>query len=395
LCIHIAVNHVAVCADWNIHFAKQYEQRNGLCDAKLKRPLLFGGIRHLVQLHVHFVPQRNNKQKIGVAFDLHLVFVDHVHQFPNFIRGYFLHTNLAPLLVQLYLHRVVKILNRFKIRHPICLSHGKYGPKKLYLHEQKKTKLMKAAITLIVTLFISVNVFGWGATGHRTIGEIAERHLSEKARAAIMKLLNNESLASTSTYMDDVKSDDAYREYYNWHFVTIPTGSTYEESEKSEKGDVIAAIEKLTADLKSGKLTDEEKAFAIKALVHFVGDVHQPLHVGKPGDRGGNDETCLWHHDPSNIHRVWDSDMINTFDMSYTELADNLVREAKMEDIATWQKSNVRDWAHESMTFRDQIYDFGNRKLGYEYSYDNLESVKLRLSQGGYRLAALFNEIFG
>lgn len=255
---------------------------------------------------------------------------------------------------------------------------------------------MKSLIIVFSTLLISINVFGWGETGHRVVGEIAELHLSDKARAAIMEILGNESLAQVSTYMDEVKSDKAFDKYYNWHFVTIPDGMTYEESKKSDKGDVIMAIEKLTADLKGGKLSKEEKAFAIKALVHFVGDVHQPLHVGRPHDRGANDETVLWHNEPSNLHRVWDSEMINTYNMSYTEMADNFIRTAQKDQIATWQKASVRDWAHESMTYREDIYDVGQkRKLGYQYSYKHMPTVKLRLTQGGYRLAALFNEIFG
>ena len=95
---------------------------------------------------------------------------------------------------------------------------------------------------LFLSSFTSVSLEDWGKTGHRTVGEIAEQHLTRKAKRNIDNLLNGESLAEAAYYADEIKSDDLYREYYYWHFVNFPFDSTYEEHPKSEKGDLFAAI---------------------------------------------------------------------------------------------------------------------------------------------------------
>jgi hypothetical protein len=129
-------------------------------------------------------------------------------------------------------------------------------------------------------------------------------------------------------------------------------------------------------------------------LVHFVGDIHQPLHVGLGPDRGGNGVKVMWFRADSNLHRVWDSDMIDDKNLSYTELA-NWVSTASATDIVKWKKSSVRDWAKESVNYRKQVYDYGDGKMGYQYSYKYFHIVKLRLHQSGVRLAAVLNEIYG
>ncbi|HCZ36443.1 MAG TPA: S1/P1 Nuclease, partial [Cytophagales bacterium] len=127
---------------------------------------------------------------------------------------------------------------------------------------------------------------------------------------------------------------------------------------------------------------------------HMIGDMHQPLHVGKPGDRGGNDVKVKWFRNDSNLHRVWDSEMIDDTKLSYTELADALGKPGK-DKLAKWQQGTVRDWALESVSYRPQVYDIGNGSLSYSYSYKYLPIAKERLLQAGIRLAALLNTIYG
>ncbi|HMP99889.1 MAG TPA: S1/P1 nuclease, partial [Cyclobacteriaceae bacterium] len=159
-------------------------------------------------------------------------------------------------------------------------------------------------------------------------------------------------------------------------------------------GDIIQTLERLIAELKQGGLDAKTKAEHVKMIVHLVGDIHQPLHVGKEGDKGGNDIRVTWFRNNSNLHRVWDSDIINGTQLSYTELAESLGRPDK-ETLTKWQKAGVREWAKESMTYRERIYDIGDGNLSYEYSYKNYDLVKLRILQAGVRMAAVFNEIFG
>lgn len=244
-------------------------------------------------------------------------------------------------------------------------------------------------------LITIVQAWAWGANGHRTVGLIAQQHLTPKARWQIMHVLECNSLAEVSTWMDDIKSDTAYNHTHDWHFVTIPDGQTYEQAEKSAKGDVIAKIEELRQALKQKDLPKEKQQEYLKFLVHLVGDLHQPLHVGRGDDRGGNDIKVTWFGTPSNLHRVWDSDMIESKELSFTELA-GFAGSPSKQQIKAWQSGSVREWAYESMKYRPMVYKLPeDKKLGYRYSYENFDLVQLRLLQAGIRLAGLLNEIYG
>ncbi|MCS6974719.1 MAG: S1/P1 nuclease [Cyclobacteriaceae bacterium] len=249
-------------------------------------------------------------------------------------------------------------------------------------------------ISTLIILLINLSAWAWGPTGHRVTGYIAEKYMTKKAKKTVRRILGGHSLAMVSTWMDEVRSDSAYNYMTDWHWVTIPDGQTYEQAEKNPKGDVIMTIERIITELKSKKLSPREEAERIKVLVHLVGDIHQPLHVGRGDDRGGNDIRVTWFRTDSNLHRVWDSDMIDDTRLSYTELAESLLAPTDSL-LKVWQRSNVRDWAYESMNYRKQVYDIGNKRLGYEYTYKYFYIVRERLLQAGIRLAGLLNEIYG
>lgn len=253
---------------------------------------------------------------------------------------------------------------------------------------------MKKLILVLFALIVLTDGFGWGATGHRATGLIAERYLNAKAKKRINQILGGESLAMISTWMDEIRSDSTYNYTTDWHWTTIPDGGRYEDVENNLDGKVVMMIEKFTKDLKTGKLTPKQEQEYLKMLVHMVGDMHQPLHVGKPGDRGGNDVKVKWFRSESNLHRVWDSEMIDDTKLSYTELAQSFGSPDK-ETIKKWQGTSVRDWAMESVSYRPQVYDIGNSNLGYQYSYKYFSIAKTRMLQAGVRLAGLLNQIYG
>lgn len=254
---------------------------------------------------------------------------------------------------------------------------------------------MKSLITILtLTLLTTTYSYSWGPTGHRAVGKIAEQHLNKKAQKALQQILGQESLAMASTWMDEIRSDSTYDYMVDWHWVTILDGQTYDQSVKNPKGDVIQTLERIIKELKAHNLSAKDEREHIKILVHLVGDIHQPMHVGGKEDRGGNDVKVSWFRSDSNLHRVWDSDMIDDTKLSYTELAESLYKPDATQ-IATLQKASVRDWANESMTYRKQIYDIGTAKLSYFYSYKNFHIVRDRLMQAGIRLAGVLNEIYG
>lgn len=252
---------------------------------------------------------------------------------------------------------------------------------------------MKKLLVLFILFSFSKNVLSWGVTGHRAIGLVAEQHLSAKAKKKLKQLLGHESLAMASTWMDEIRSDSTYNYTTDWHWVTVETGKTYDESPKNPNGDVIMTLERLIAELKSGKLDQAKQIAHIKMLVHLVGDIHQPLHVGCCDDRGGNSVKVKWFRNDTNLHTVWDSNLIDDTKLSYTELALAL-GEPSPENLAKWQKASVRDWANESMAYRKQVYATGDGNLSYKYSYNNMDLVKQRLTQAGIRLAGILNQIY-
>ncbi len=235
----------------------------------------------------------------------------------------------------------------------------------------------------------------WGPTGHRVIGHIAEQHLSSKAKKNIQKILGHESLAIASTWMDEVRSDTAFDHTRDWHWVTIPDGQTYEATEKNPNGDLIGTIERVKASLRDPSTSLTETRRDLRFLIHLIGDLHQPLHVGRGDDRGGNSFKLKWMRSPSNLHRVWDSDIIELQQLSFTELAQSLEPVTPVVKNQ-WQQGTTVDWAHEAMTYRPQIYNVEpDAEIGYEYAYRNWDLVRHQLLKGGVRLAGVLNEIFG
>jgi hypothetical protein len=235
----------------------------------------------------------------------------------------------------------------------------------------------------------------WGQIGHYVTGEIADYHLTEPARERISEILGNISMPLATVWMDDIRADSRYDYTSTWHWATIPDGMKYEEAEQEETGDIIWALETFIEELKQGGLSETDEREKLKMVMHMVGDIHQPLHVGTGEDRGGNDIRVQWMGNNSNLHRVWDSDVINSLQMSFTELAREL-NTATPEQVEEWQKATVRDWAYESVSYRDRVYDLpDNMRVGYEYRYHNKEIIFRRLLQAGVRMAGVLNEIYG
>ncbi|MFA0963986.1 S1/P1 nuclease [Roseivirga sp. BDSF3-8] len=254
---------------------------------------------------------------------------------------------------------------------------------------------MKHVLSLFF-IFASVQAFGWGMTGHRVVGYIAQQYLDEETTEKIKEVLGPESLAMGANWMDAIRSDDAYDHTHDWHWVTVPEGETYESAEKNPHGDVISTIERLTKELKAGGLEAKTEREYLRMLVHLVGDLHQPLHVGTGLDKGGNDVKVEWFWEESNLHRVWDSGMIDSQQLSYTELGDHLMRYASPVMVSDYQATGVREWAMESVALRNVVYDLPeNMSIAYEYRYHNWDTVEQRLLQAGIRLAGLLNEIYG
>ena len=255
---------------------------------------------------------------------------------------------------------------------------------------------MKKIISfLFLVPFLIGQAWAWGQTGHRVVGLVAEQHLTKKARKKVALILENNTLAEVSNWMDDIKSDAAYNHTHDWHWVTLPDGMKYELSQKNPKGDLVMKLEEIVQGLQSHRLPAAQEQEYLKYLVHLIGDLHQPLHVGGKDDSGGNAVRVQWFGQNSNLHRVWDSDMIDGKDLSYTELT-LFLGQASQDQQKQWQQGSIRDWAYGMMPYRQQVYNIpAEGKLGYRYAYENFDTVQRLLLQGGIRLAGLLNQIYG
>lgn len=259
---------------------------------------------------------------------------------------------------------------------------------------------MKKILSFLIAsilVFSTVNAENpdWGATGHRTVGKIADTYLKGKTKRKISELLDGQSLALVSTFGDDIKSDKRYNEFYTWHYVNMPFGVNYQDSEKNPQGDLVTGIEKCKAVILDENTSKEDKAFYLKLLVHLIGDMHQPMHVGRKEDKGGNTVQVQWFGNGTNLHSVWDSKMIEHYNMTYTELAENS-NEISKEQVAFLQQGTIVDWVNDTQTYAVKVY--ASAKVGdnlrYEYMYLNFETVRSQLQKGGIRLAKVLNELF-
>ena len=130
-------------------------------------------------------------------------------------------------------------------------------------------------------------------------------------------------------------------------------------------------------------------------LVHFIGDLHQPFHIGRREDKGGNAIQVQWFGRGTNLHRVWDENMIESWDMSYVELASN-AKDLSKAQIKAIEKGSVIEWVDEVHELTNKLYNSVKvgENLRYRYSYEHFGTVRTQLQKGGIRLAKLLNDIF-
>lgn len=156
---------------------------------------------------------------------------------------------------------------------------------------------MKQILTASAALLLAASpALAWGKTGHRVTGAIADRHLSEDARIAIREILGEEDLAEASNWPDFMRSssEDFWRAAGPFHYVTIPEGTDYDVSMAPEAGDAFTALQMFSAIAADETAPPADRQRALRFVIHLVGDLHQPMHVGDGTDRGGNDVTVIF-----------------------------------------------------------------------------------------------------
>ncbi|MDX5478216.1 MAG: S1/P1 nuclease, partial [Cyclobacteriaceae bacterium] len=248
---------------------------------------------------------------------------------------------------------------------------------------------------ILLVFSINTSSFDLGAIGHYVIGKLEEWQMKPQTVQRVEAILQQQSISGVGVWMDNIRSDKKYDYTYTWHWVTTADGE-YDPKIQEPTGDAYAAFLKIKETLKKGGLTAEEERDQLRMLIHIIGDLHQPFHVGKPGDRGGNDVKVSYFNKETNIHAVWDSDLIENKKMSYSEIETELQKRINPELIHHYTSKSPSDWLREAVAIRPAMYDIPeNGRIGYEYIYKHYHHIEERLTAAGIRLAQVLEEIYG
>ncbi|GLJ09072.1 hypothetical protein SUGI_0101180 [Cryptomeria japonica] len=277
-------------------------------------------------------------------------------------------------------------------------------------------------LLLLIFLANAPATQSWGSVGHHITCKIAQPLLSEAAAKAVQKLLSSSAegdLASICLWADTVRS--IYPWSYCLHFANPPGVCNYDynrdcHNDKGEKDMcVTGAINNYTAQLATygdfSTAVTYNLTESLMFLSHLMGDIHQPLHLGFINDLGGNRLPVQWYTRQTNLHKVWDLEIIDEslkefYGLEISAMIEDLRRNITggwSDEVPTWEGcskdslscpdsyasesiSLACEWAYKGVT--------AGTILGEEYFLSRLPIVEKRLAQGGVRLAATLNRIF-
>ncbi|GLQ47867.1 endonuclease [Dyella lipolytica] len=259
----------------------------------------------------------------------------------------------------------------------------------------------RIATALFVALTIAPAAQAWGPLGHSVVAELAQRHLSPAAEAEVAHLLaldHTQSLADIASWPDEIRNDPAqqalWKETRPLHYIDFRDPScVYVPPRDCKDGKcVVAAIPHYIAILSDRSQSDTARLQALKFLVHFIGDIHQPLHAGYRDDVGGNTYQVQFQGQGMNLHRVWDSGLLGTRGLDWKAYAKMLDAEgfAPLPPPVAPLDNPAAQWAEESCQITHDIYPSGH-KIDQAYIDAELPVADGRLRDAGRRLAEVLN----
>ncbi len=240
-------------------------------------------------------------------------------------------------------------------------------------------------------LALSYSLSAWSKEGHHIICAITRQFLNDQASDSLRHYLGEMSFEEASVWMDEARRKSGYAYLNSWHSINFEKDETYVESKKPN---IINRLQLVIHNLKQKNGDYETTQFNLKILMHLLSDLHQPLHVGFGADRGGNDAKVNYFERESNLHKVWDDQMIKTSKIDF-ELCLKANNSLPAMDKEKYEESNVVDWAMESRQLLTQVYQVKNNNISTEYLNQNLPILELQLLKAGRRLAGVLNSIYG
>lgn len=255
---------------------------------------------------------------------------------------------------------------------------------------------MKHFLISAALLSLSLAAFGWGQKGHDTVVYIAENHLTDATKAAVDSLFDGKSPVYWANWLDNASHTPEYAYTKTWHYKNVDADRTYDDMPANPAGDAIGAIKQQIEILSNPATTKPEAQLALKILIHVVGDMHQPMHMGHATDLGGNRTKVKFFGRDTNLHSIWDSNLVESaHKWSYTEWQQQLDRLSPEEEVLVVQ-GTVDDWGRETIEITRDVYNFF--QPGLNVSYDQVAywapTIEQQLLRGGLRLAHVLNTIY-
>jgi hypothetical protein len=271
----------------------------------------------------------------------------------------------------------------------------------LSLFGNVKANKMLVTSLFSFTLLLGANnaAYAWGQNGHRVVGQIALSHLTPLAKQRVLALLSGDKIPEVSTWADEMRSNPEHfwqKESGRWHYISIDQWKQFKRDKYSKIDkpfDIYSAILSNVNVLNDSSASPADKEFHLRFLIHLIGDLHMPLHVGRTEDRGGNRIKVKFFGDETNLHSLWDTKLIESQNLSYKDFADFIDTNNK-EELATIMQSTMEDWTKESYEHAQSIYDVKDGNFKWHYQYQSMPVVKQRLLKAGVRLAGVLNGIF-
>lgn len=238
--------------------------------------------------------------------------------------------------------------------------------------------------------------FAWGQKGHDVVANIASRHLTPAASAAVDSIFEGKSMVYWANWLDNASHTPAYDYTRTWHYKNIDAEYDYAEAPLNPKGDVVTALNEQISLLSGGGLSGPDGKLALKIVIHLMGDLHQPMHAGRLSDLGGNRRKVKFFDNETNLHSVWDSRVPETgHKWSFTEWTEQLDRLPE-ERCKSYVEGTVDDWCRETWEIAKDVY--ASTPEGTVVSYDYIAgwtpTVEQQFLRGGLRLAHVLNYIF-
>jgi len=249
--------------------------------------------------------------------------------------------------------------------------------------------LRRAALAVCMTLPLTAQ--GFGAMGHRAAERVADTLLCEQAAAAVGRIAGERSLVGLGEWADRVRGESRWAHTAPWHYLNVPDGQSVATVVAETSDHVVWAIERSAAELVDSNLGTRERNDALRFFVHFVVDVHQPLHVGRADDRGGNGVPLVVDGEPTTLHRLWDTGVLVRGRRSAARLDADVAAYART--LAHGPAPAPIEWAEESRALLGFVYAL-DTEPSEGYLRDARALLVQRLAQAGVRLAARLNDIY-